>query len=100
MSRVVKSSDVMTLAEAAKYLRTSRQAVKDLAENGTLPAQRVNGAWRFLKEAINEWLRGRTALSSRDEMLRQAGAFKDDPDLPKILADIYAARGRPEVDAH
>ncbi len=50
---------------------------------------RIEGAWRFLKSAIDDWLR---AQDSRDILLQQAGALKDDPYLDELLATIYRER--------
>ncbi len=47
---------VMTLREAAHYLRLRPSELQTLAENGTLPAFKVDGRWRFLKTALDEWM--------------------------------------------
>ncbi len=96
MSRVVQWSDVMTVAEAAKYLRLPKNKVEQLAKEGSLPARRVGETWRFLKSAVDEWLRG--PPDGKTLLLQQFGAFADDETLPALRAAIYKARGRPEVD--
>jgi excisionase family DNA binding protein len=47
---------VMTLREAAHYLRLRPTELQALAENGTIPAFKVDGKWRFLKSALDEWM--------------------------------------------
>ncbi|MDM7461754.1 MAG: helix-turn-helix domain-containing protein [bacterium] len=47
---------VMTLREAASYLRLRTAEVVALAENGEVPAFKVDGKWRFLKSALDEWM--------------------------------------------
>ncbi|MCS6918806.1 MAG: helix-turn-helix domain-containing protein [Fimbriimonadales bacterium] len=47
---------VMTLREAASYLRLRTSEVAALAENGDVPAFKVDGKWRFLKSALDEWM--------------------------------------------
>lgn len=47
---------VMTLREAAHYLRLRMVQVQALAEHGDLPAFRVDGKWRFLKTTLDEWM--------------------------------------------
>ncbi len=47
---------VMTLAEAAAYLRASEQDVLDLIDDGKLPAARVGGAYRIARRAIDDYL--------------------------------------------
>jgi excisionase family DNA binding protein len=48
--------DVLTLAEAASYLRVSEEELFRLAEQQDVPAQRIGGEWRFLKRALGHWL--------------------------------------------
>jgi excisionase family DNA binding protein len=98
MKPVVKLPDVLTLQEAARYLRISKETVNRLADQGVIPSRRINRQWRFLKAALNDWLLGERVPDGRKALLQQAGAFKDDETLPALRAAIYAARGRPEVE--
>lgn len=47
---------VMTLQEAAHYLRLRKAELESLAEQGVIPAFKVDGRWRFLKNALDEWM--------------------------------------------
>ena len=49
--------EILTLPEAAAYLRVSEDALKAMANEDAVPAQKIGGEWRFLKQALNEWLR-------------------------------------------
>ena len=49
--------DVLTLAEAAAYLRVSEPAVAQLVADQAIPARKIGGEWRFLKRALDDWLR-------------------------------------------
>jgi hypothetical protein len=62
---------------------------------GRLPGRRIYEEWRFLKAAIDDWLR---VSDSRAAMLRQAGAFADDETLPQLREFVYGQRGRPETE--
>jgi excisionase family DNA binding protein len=95
MSQVIAHHDVLTLEEAAEFLRISARTAEDLADRGILPGRRVNDDWRFLKDAIEDWLRGRDPKQS---LLQQAGALSDDESVEEIRNAIYAARGRAEID--
>jgi excisionase family DNA binding protein len=95
MSKTI-SEKVMTLAEAAKFLRVSAPKARALAEARELPGRKIGEDWRFLHSALVEWLRPKP--TSRDIFLQQAGALADDDTLPELLASIYKSRGRPEVD--
>lgn len=48
--------DVLTLAEAATYLRLPEDAVREEAEAGRLVGQHVRGEWRFVRAAVAAWL--------------------------------------------
>lgn len=46
---------IMTLREAAAYLRISANRLRALAEEGSVPAFLVEGHWRFSKQSVDEW---------------------------------------------
>jgi excisionase family DNA binding protein len=94
MSQVDTAAEVLTLEEAADYLRLAVEVVEQEANQGVIPARSVAGQWRFLKAALNDWLRGQ---DHRSVLLKQAGAFADDDTLGALLQNIYAHRGRTEV---
>jgi excisionase family DNA binding protein len=91
----VKLPDVLTLEEASQYLRLPVEAVVRQASQGNIPGRKIENDWRFLKAAIDDWLRDQ---SSRSMLLQQAGALADDDSLTELRATIYEARGRSEVD--
>jgi excisionase family DNA binding protein len=95
MSQVIETNEVFTLEDTARYLRIPTETVQDLAIRGSLPGRRVQGEWRFLRSAIEDWLRGPDYKRS---LLEQAGALQDDESLTAIRDLIYAARGRTETD--
>lgn len=47
---------VMTLKEAAHYLRLRPTELQQMAEQGIIPAFKVDHRWRFLKTALDEWM--------------------------------------------
>jgi excisionase family DNA binding protein len=51
-----QAEDVLTLTEAASYLRVAEDELLRLAERHDVPAQRIGGEWRFLKRALGQWL--------------------------------------------
>jgi len=96
MSQLVLS-EVLTLEEAADYLKLPLETIDRIARQGQLPGRRIEDTWRFLKSAIGDWLR---AQDSRAILLQQADALKDDPYLDELLAMIYRDRGRPEGEVN
>ena len=47
---------IMTTKEVADYLRLHEITICKYAAEGTIPAVRVGGVWRFDKEAIDKWI--------------------------------------------
>ena len=95
MTQNVVRQEVLTLKEAARYLRLPPASLKKYAERGDIPGRQLGKEWRFLKSALNEWL-GRP--NSRSVLLSMAGAFKDDDTLPELRKAIAAARGRQKAE--
>ncbi len=93
MSAAAIEHEVLTLDEAAIYLRLSEEILTQEALKGRIPGKQVGNTWRFLRRALDEWLGAR---DSRAALLRQAGALSDDAALPALLSTIYASRGRAE----
>lgn len=67
--------DILTLEELSQYLRLPVEIVLRQALQGNLPGRKIENEWRFLKVAIDEWLRSQTSSSI---LLQQAGALADD----------------------
>jgi excisionase family DNA binding protein len=113
-------SEVLTLAEAAAYLRVTERALSEMADSAVVPGRKIGGDWRFLKTALEDWLchgstNGTTKAdrvldllldlsseeseASRQErkkrILAQAGIWKDDPTLAVLLRKIARERGQP-----
>ena len=87
--------DVLTLPEAAAYLRVPEADVLRLVHDQGLPGRLIGREWRFLKAAVQDWLRG---PSRREAILMQIGALKDDPSLEQLVEEIYERRGRPVAE--
>ncbi len=95
MSHTMRMPDVLTLEEVAGYLRLSQDIIERQALRGRIPGRKIEDTWRFLRAAIDDWLRSH---DSRDMLLQQAGALADDDSLTELRAEIYAERGRPETE--
>ena len=95
MSQVVESAEVLTLDEAAAFLRVSPESIMRLVVQQALPGRQIEGEWRFLRAAMADWLRER---SGKAILLSQAGALADDESLAELRAAIYRERGRPEEE--
>jgi len=93
-------AEVLTLADAAEYLRLSESEVLRLVHEQGLPARQVGSEWRFFKAAIQHWLSTGSPKprSSKEALLALAGKYKDDPDLEAILQEAMRRRGRPMAE--
>ena len=54
--------DVLTLEQVSTYLQLSIETVATQAVNGNLPGRKIENDWRFLKVAIDDWLRSKNGL--------------------------------------
>ena len=78
--------DVLTLSEAALYLRVGEVDVIRMVQTQGLAARQIGKEWRFLKSALQGWLAGAPAKSSKQALLNLAGKFKDDPYHPRSVS--------------
>jgi excisionase family DNA binding protein len=86
--------EVLTPEEAATYLRLPQDTLLREAEHGQIPGRQVADTWRFLKAALDDWLR---VQDRRSLLLQQAGALAVDESLPRLRQKIYAGRKRSET---
>jgi excisionase family DNA binding protein len=91
-------TDVLTLGEAAAYLRLPEQEVLRLVREQDLPARPVGKEWRLFKAAIQEWLSQPLSKTKQEGIWAFAGAWKDDPHAEEMLREIYHRRGRPMTE--
>jgi excisionase family DNA binding protein len=91
------SGEVLTLADAAAYLRLPETVVVELVHSQGLPGRCVASEWRFLKSAVQHWLASASPSweTRKAAILELAGKYKEDPDLEQIVEDAYRRRGRP-----
>jgi excisionase family DNA binding protein len=87
--------EVLTLAEAAAYLRVPEADVVRMVTTQGLPGRKICEEWRFLKPALQEWLKTPLSVAGKEALLALAGKFKDDPFLEDIVREAYQKRGRP-----
>ena len=87
--------EVLTAEEAASFLRLPVGTVQRHAALGEIPGRQVEGDWRFLRSALESWLGN---PDPGTVLLSQAGALAEDESLEHLLEQIYAARGRTEVE--
>ena len=90
--------EVLTLAEAADYVRVAEAEVVRMVGPRGLPGRLIGSEWRFSKTALDQWLRTPPAPSTKESLLALTGVWKDDPDVEEMLQEIYRQRGRPMTE--
>jgi len=90
--------EVLTLPEAAAYLRLAEDEVVRLVNQQDLPGRYTGSEWRFSKAAIQGWLSQPPPKPSKEAVLSRIGSWKDDPDLDEMLEEIHRQRGRPMTE--
>ena len=93
-----ETCEVLTLAEAAAYLRVSEEAIKRLVDEQDMPGRFVGDSWRFLKSALQTWLSTPMPKPSKEAVLAAIGNWENDPYLEQELKEIYKRRGRPMTE--
>ena len=83
---------VLTLTEAARFLRLPPKTVERLVAEQGLPGRKVGKEWRFLLAAIERWLE--PGVVRGKSILEQAGIFADDPDFEAFQKELERSRKR------
>jgi len=47
--------EIMTIEEVAKYLKLKPQTIYTWAQNGKIPAAKLEKEWRFKKSVLEKW---------------------------------------------
>lgn len=63
-SAAPQSSELWTVGDVMKYLKTSRSWVYSRVADGALPAMRAGGLLRFRQEAVKAWAASRASEQS------------------------------------
>lgn len=50
---------ILTLAEVSAYLRIPSSTIYKLSREGALPAQKIGRNWRYHKDVLDDWLKGK-----------------------------------------
>jgi len=113
--------EVLTLAEAAAWLRVSEEVLHEAAVMGTVPGRMINVFWVFSREALLEWInkpKGKVqngelrekgtqfnaasfirpgyseTEAEKQSLLSVIGCMADDETLEPMVEEIYRERAR------
>lgn len=54
---IVMEREILTVGEAASFLRIGTRSLYRLVKEGKVPGKKVLNKWRFEKERLREWVR-------------------------------------------
>jgi len=80
--------EVLTLQEAAEFLRCSADTVKRYALAGALPASKIGRQWRFRRQDLDAWL---VEGGTRREAFEDEGLLMA---MEEAKAEVAAGRSR------
>lgn len=63
-----ENDDILTLGEAAAYLKLGERTIQRMIQRSEIPCARVGGQWRFLRSVLDDWLLSRMQVLPRNEL--------------------------------
>lgn len=57
----------LTIEEAAKHLKIGKPTLYPMARDGKIPARKVGRAWRFNREALDQWIQEGHSENAKNE---------------------------------
>lgn len=88
-------TDVLTVSEAAAFLRVAESDIIELASQHGLPGRQIGDHWRFHKQGLVKWL---CVPEEPDFWRMQFGALRGDARMDEMLDRVYEERGRPMTE--
>lgn len=58
--------EILTLAQAARFLQVSERTCWELARAGEIPSCRVGRQYRFSKDVLRQWVEAKHTASSKE----------------------------------
>ncbi len=80
--------NLLTVKEAAQYLKLNYMTVYRLAQRGRIPAIKVGRNWRFKREILDDWLAKQARITEGFVLV-----VDDDARVRDLLVDIVSAQG-------
>jgi excisionase family DNA binding protein len=85
--------EVLTLDEAADFLRVDLPVLEDMARRQEVPGRRIGVYWRFSRSALRAWLAG--AEVGTAELLSAAPEVSEYVDQASVASPVEAQQGEP-----
>jgi|SRR5262245_29830175 len=98
----VEPQEILTLSEAAAYLRVADDVLREMATEHSVPARKIGNEWRFSKSSLREWLAGGLGAEERPQRTVLSGngsaivdALVEEVER-RVLAKLAASKTKPE----
>lgn len=79
---------LITVKEAAEYLKLNYMTIYKLAQKGKIPASKVGGNWRFKRDILDNWLAEKSVVAEGIVLV-----VDDDSRVRDTLEEIIFKRG-------
>jgi excisionase family DNA binding protein len=53
---MAETKDILTISEAAAFLKIGRRSLYKLAKQGKVPGRKLLNKWRFDRESLTRWV--------------------------------------------
>ena len=83
MNDLPTNDDVMNYKQLSAYLKMGETTLRQKVMKGTIPSLKIDGAVRFSKIEIDEWLKGHKRKTSENKTI--------ETDTPKNDTDLFCA---------
>jgi len=67
MPNKTREGEILTIKQVAEYLKVTDRTIYRLAAAKKIPAFKVGGTWRFLRQEIDQWIKRQTAEAQGEE---------------------------------
>jgi excisionase family DNA binding protein len=90
MNKQDEFPEILTIEQAAEMLQVSTRTIQRLVKTGEIPGRQVGTQWRFHRDQLCDWVRGKEAKPKKN--MSQAELIKlwagmTGIDLPQPLID-------------
>lgn len=79
-----RSSELLTLAEVAQYLKVAEKTVLRMVHNNEIPSIKVASQWRFRRSMIDEWLMSQMKSPPKNELVKLIEATREPVPISRL----------------
>lgn len=88
-----RSSELLTLAEVAQYLKVAEKTVLRMVHNNEIPSIKVASQWRFRRSMIDEWLMSQMKSPPKNELVKLIEATREPVPISRLTDKRFVLTG-------